>query len=249
MLAEAGLLIPDETDDEAAARPRGRGREVQGVPRQRLAGRLQGTDGDEPPTEREPSSRMRLSCCERLDTRCVTVTRHRTRHTLAGRRRSGRPARMLEQLTPRYDGRWPVTSRRDEREVQVGRRDAQEQLDLNSARTARRAGEPVQPRGSVPRRLPDLDELTSATAAPPPARSPASPTASSTTGPAPALVVPSDPRRRRLRQPAAVLASRDILVLKIVKRLLDTGDLAAEHPRRRRPPARARGRRPGPASP
>jgi bifunctional DNase/RNase len=39
VLAEAGLLIPDEGDEES---PRGRGGEVQGVPRQRVAGRLQG---------------------------------------------------------------------------------------------------------------------------------------------------------------------------------------------------------------
>ena len=39
---------------------------------------------------------------------------------------------------------------------------------------------------------------------------------------------------------------RDILVLKVVKRLLDTGVSLQQHPDRGRPPARARRRRPGP---
>ncbi len=42
VLAEAGLLIPDENDDEARHGSRGRGGEVQGISRQRVAGRLQG---------------------------------------------------------------------------------------------------------------------------------------------------------------------------------------------------------------
>ncbi len=43
VLAQAGLLIPDESDEECQhRRSRGRGGEVQGVPRQRVARRLQG---------------------------------------------------------------------------------------------------------------------------------------------------------------------------------------------------------------
>ena len=43
VLAEAGLLIPDETDEESVRRrSRGRGGEVQGIPGQRFTRRLQG---------------------------------------------------------------------------------------------------------------------------------------------------------------------------------------------------------------
>ena len=65
VLAEAGLLIPDENDEEAdGRRARGRGREVQGVPRQRVARRLQGDL-----TVGTVESRMRLNWSRRLDTR------------------------------------------------------------------------------------------------------------------------------------------------------------------------------------
>ena len=80
----------------------------------------------------------------------------------------------------------------------------------------RRAGPAVRRRPA--RRCP----TTSATAARPPAPPPASPTASSTTGPAPAW------SSRRVRTATGsgtqrLYCFRDILVLKVVKRLLDTG--------------------------
>ena len=70
--------------------------------------------------------------------------------------------------------------------------------------------------------LPEPARGHRATAARPPAAPPASPTASSTTGPAPAWS--SRPSRGATGSGTQRLYSfRDILVLKVVKRLLDTG--------------------------
>ena len=85
---------------------------------------------------------------------------------------------------------------------------------------------------------------TSATAARRPAPRPASPTASSTTGRAPGW---SSPRVRPAHGSGTqrLYGFRDILVLKVVKRLLDTGVSLQQHPLGRAAPARPRRRRPG----
>ena len=88
------------------------------------------------------------------------------------------------------------------------------------------------PGPAVHRRSSRSATRTRATAARRPARRPASPTASSTTGPAPDWSSPTV-RGATGSGTQRLYGFRDILVLKVVKRLLDTGRLAAADPHRR----------------
>ena len=216
MLAEAGLVIPDEQEDEVE-----KFREfldqhlARGLPRRAADRRAVAGHGPGAPTACGVDDRAAAAL-----THCGSA--HSRRTGVATRRRRASDCGTGSR------GWWGGQRRRARRRMHRARR---------TAVRARGSGQgscsgPVA-RGRV-RRVPD--QLVGYRG-PPPARSPGSPTASSTTGRAPAC--------RALVRGATGSGSqrlysfKDILVLKVVKRLLDTGvslqniRVAVEHLRRR----------------